>query len=99
MSLKSLRYRVRREYVPVREGKRWTQDEIVNAIQLWANQHGGQPPKYVDWTPSRGAVKESVCIGLWPTGRQVTRAFGSWNAAIQAAGLVARNPWRPRKEA
>jgi hypothetical protein len=35
--------------------------------------------------------------GNWLTVPTVQHYFGSWNAAIEAAGLTPRPPWRPRK--
>jgi hypothetical protein len=35
--------------------------------------------------------------GDWPTVPTVQHYFGSWNAAIEAAGLTPRPRWRPRQ--
>lgn len=85
-----------KEVVPVAR-RHWTREEAIGAILLWLREEG-QPPKYVDWTPSRGRVRDSVLRGHWPTGRQIIRLFGSWNGAMKAAGIKPRPPWRPKKE-
>jgi hypothetical protein len=58
----------------------WTRDQIVAAIQAWA-ERTGQPPTANEWRQQRPSR---------PTTRRVIRVFGSWNAAIVAAGFIAR---------
>jgi transposase len=59
----------------------WTRDAIVLAIQEWAAEHGR--------TPSAPAWTRSKCIlgDLLPATHYVVLVFGTWNAAIEAAGL------------
>lgn len=65
--------------------RRWTEPLIIERLQQWACAHGGQPPTGRDWA-QRSARKD----GRWPHPATVRRAFGSWNAAVTAAGLPAR---------
>lgn len=56
----------------------WTQERIVLAIQHHATLKGG-PPRQKDWSAS----------APWhPTFTTVRERFGSWNAAIKAAGFI-----------
>lgn len=53
-------------------------DEIIDAIRRWASAHDGVPPVYADWkTKSAG----------YPASMSAARVFGSWAAAIEAAGF------------
>jgi hypothetical protein len=59
----------------------WTPEAVIEAIQEWAAAHDGQPPTATGWhlgAPGR------------PVTAIVVRRFGSWDAAIVAAGLVPR---------
>lgn len=58
----------------------WSPQRIVEAIQRWADEHG-QPPRVSDW--NRASVDH-------PTYQSAVEKFGSWNAAIQAAGFKPR---------
>jgi Homing endonuclease associated repeat len=84
----------------------WTQERIIEAIQEWRERYH-EPPRRTDWDPTRcekladaALVKADEWrkratlfrIGEWPTPRTVTEAFGSWNNAIEAAGLTPRLP-------
>lgn len=62
--------------------RRWTDKEIVAAFQRWANEHGGEPPKFRDWTRNGG--------GYWPTSFTVVNRCGSWNDGVEMAGLKPR---------
>ena len=55
----------------------WTSEAIVAKIREWATGHG-EPPVATDWQSA----------GDWPSVNTVQGAFGSWNAAIQAAGFI-----------
>ncbi len=61
-------------------GVEWTCERIVAAIQAWNEIHG-RPPTCTEWR---------TATHLTPTAAVVFRRFGSWNAAIAAAGFVAR---------
>src|SRR5690349_15569639 len=60
-------------------GAVWTGDQIVAAIQAWA-ERTGHPPGADEWR----AVDSSV----HPSTQRVIRVFGSWNEAVAAAGFV-----------
>lgn len=64
---------------------------VLEALRTWAAEHG-QPPRAADWT-SDGRVP-----GRWPAPSAVQRLFGSWNAALVAAGLPTRGQGRPRAD-
>lgn len=70
---------------PREEAYRSEQD-YIDAIQRWAREHG-EPPRMADWRPA---------VGDYPSTSAVEERFGSWNAAIRAAGFTPRPPGRPR---
>lgn len=74
-----------------RERKVWTRDVIVRAIQEWALEHGGVGPTGGDWNRPRAELGER-----WPHRAAVYREFGSWPAALGAAGVVRRRARRAR---
>ena len=59
--------------------RRWTHAEVIAALHQWAAEHG-RPPKRLDWI--RSAPEH-------PTAQSVRNYFGSWGAALEAAGLEA----------
>lgn len=75
----------------------WTRARIVLAIREWAAIYG-EPPAIPDWGPSsarsRGdearAARFEAAHGKWPWFTIVVRRFGTWNAAIEAAGFSGR---------
>lgn len=76
----------------------WTAEKIVERIQAWATIYG-EPPGSADWNPwqARHAIHDEQRAqrfeaGHWPWSTQVVHAFGSWNAAIEAAGFTPRAP-------
>lgn len=79
------------------EHKRWTQDSIITAIQKWADVYG-ESPAQPDWHPPTArrlndearARRFEDARGEWPWLSTVAREFGSWNAAIVAAGFAPR---------
>ena len=78
-----------------RWGRVFTDQEIVAAIRAWARLEG-RAPAIVDWRPhDRGGHPrwERDCP-RFPPCSHVVRRFGSWNAALQAAGFD-----RPRPDA
>jgi hypothetical protein len=59
----------------------WTDDQVIRALQSWANRHG-RAPRWQEWMragPGR------------PCNTTVVTHFGSWRAALAAARL----DWRP----
>jgi hypothetical protein len=81
---------------------RYTHEEIVAAILRWTEDHGGDPPRQADWNPAllrtvaRAMAAKAVGhlrriaeydAGDWPSEQTVRKYFGSWNAALAAAGL------------
>jgi Homing endonuclease associated repeat len=59
-------------------GRRWTTDTIVAAIQNWARDHQGEPPRQRDWV--RAGENH-------PAFSSVMTRFESWGAALEAAGF------------
>lgn len=77
-------------------GKRaFSREEIIAAIRGWSERYG-EPPAMVDWDPSRARRlgqnwrAERFESGSWPTARAVRLQFSSFNAAVEATGLVPR---------
>jgi hypothetical protein len=61
--------------------RRWTREEITLLLQQDAERLG-RPPLYLEWDkPSKKR----------PSGSTVQSRFGSWNAALEAAGLGTRD--------
>lgn len=63
----------------------WTRERIIVAFQEWADEHG-RPPKAHEWdkgTPSYPARVTAAAV------------FGSWNAAMEAAGFTPRRAQAP----
>lgn len=62
--------------------KKWTKESIKDVIREWAKIYG-EPPLSADWA---GPYRP-----FWvPTTHTVRHYFGTWNAAIQAAGFQPR---------
>lgn len=89
------------------ERKVWTREAIVDAIQRWAALYG-EPPRTTNWNPTKAneigkrhlaAVYRAREAGEWPSHNAVFRAFGSWNAAVEAAGFKSRPANHAGKEA
>jgi hypothetical protein len=76
-----------------RTGFRWTHETIVYAITLWHRKHS-RTPLTSEWDQAGENH---------PSRQTVARVFGSWNAAMIAAGFTARprgrQPRSLRKEA
>ncbi len=78
----------------------WTRAAILLAIEEWVAEHG-EPPAVMDWNPW-GAQHElhdeqraarwlrDNAAGKYPSFKTVVNRFGSWNAAIEAAGFTPR---------
>lgn len=80
----------------------WTRERIIEAIQLWAEQHDGQPPTSQDWGNGIGKTPPG-----WPAYSTVRNKFGTWTDAIEAAGFqtfektgkpASRTPRTPRRQ-
>ncbi len=77
----------------------WTATLLLNRIDEWAILYG-EPPSGTDWNPTRArynndefrAARFVRASGYWPTCSTVINEFGSWNAAIERAGLIPRAP-------
>ena len=69
----------------------WTREAVIAAIKTWAKRTGS-PPTSNEWAKSQGVGGLLIegRIGSRPCAMTVHRIFGSWNAAIQAAGFEAR---------
>jgi hypothetical protein len=63
-----------------RQGRYWTEEEIVNALRAWATRHG-RAPRSQDW---RKATQISPCS------RSVAMRYGTFGAAVSAAGVANR---------
>src|SRR5689334_1578546 len=94
------RYEVRRlderdRAATTARASRYTSDEIREAIRRWARRYG-LPPTSTDWEPARARRMGQPWraarfeAGEWPTVRMVRGRFGSFNAAVRAAGLRPR---------
>lgn len=59
-------------------------ERALAAIRAWAQAHDGVPPKAMDWQTSATRVVSGATDEPW-TG-EVQFLFGTWNAAIEAAG-------------
>jgi hypothetical protein len=63
----------------------WTPDSVIESIQRWAEQHGGEPPTANAWRQGQGDVADH------PSYRTVRDLFGTWNEGIKAAGFTPRD--------
>lgn len=81
--------------------QKWTRELILDRIREWASLYG-EPPAIVDWNPHRArhrrhddarARRWETVDGHWPWFSLVFDRFGSWNAAIRAAGFTPREPF------
>jgi Homing endonuclease associated repeat len=78
----------------------WTEERIIQAIQRWAERHDGEPPAAHEWRRKRQRDLRPMLgngPGSRPSACTVYRVFGSWNAAIEAAGFRPRRRWRDRR--
>jgi hypothetical protein len=85
---------------------RWTSEAIIAAIQAWTERFGAPPTatewnptaarNYVAAFPNRpSAERLSECARIvveedWPRSNTVRLRFGTWSAAIRAAGFETR---------
>jgi hypothetical protein len=92
----AVEYTPRERWSPQRT---WDREGIVAALRDWTGLLG-RPPRSYEWTAGAGAARSPTpgCriwrVGhpRWPSTPTVVRHFGSWNAALEAAGLPL---WRP----
>ena len=88
-----------------RERHEKAQARVIHAIQRWVGLYG-KPPTAMDWdlstarskaVPERLAEIEERHRGHdWPYPENAQRLFGSWNAAIRAAGFEPVRPGQRR---
>src|SRR5829696_257868 len=80
----------------------WSAMDVVQALRAWSNEVGS-PPRSYDWSPSAaraggfplaGAQKWEAEYPRWPHRAFVCARFGSWRAALDAAGLPVAAPLR-----
>jgi hypothetical protein len=63
---------------------RWSRETTLAALHAWAESRG-RPPSLEQWRRASPAH---------PSAATVRRLFGTWNAAVEAAGFEARRPGR-----
>lgn len=81
----------------VEHRRKWTPEVVVARIQEWARLYGDRPAQ-PDWNPWQAralgqedrAQRFESANGYWPGFTTLVDVFGSWNAAIEAAGLEPR---------
>jgi hypothetical protein len=76
----------------------WTEGRIISAIKAW-EKRTGEPPTSKQWQkPTRlgESFLKAGRVASRPASTTVARRFGSWNAAIAAAGFEPRQPGHPR---
>jgi hypothetical protein len=72
-----------------------TDDDILDAVRRWTSRYG-EPPAITDWSPARARRAgqewraERYHAGDWPSVSTVVRRFGTFTAAVRAAGLEPR---------
>jgi hypothetical protein len=80
------------------DAKVWTREAIVAAIREWVVEFG-EPPATYDWNPygARHTMHDEArarrfedAAGRWPSVTAAFDRFGSWQAAIAAAGYEPR---------
>lgn len=86
----NLRAYMREHHIDAFGGKYWTQERIIAAIRAFAKQRN-RPPIAREWQRA-GNIKTSAhqVRRSYPSTLTVFSTFGSWNAAIEAAGLTPR---------
>lgn len=79
--------------------KVWTREAIIAAFRGWA-QEFGEHPAIPDWNPTMARIlndeerarRYEQRSGEFPSPMTVVREFGTWNASVEAAGFVPRQP-------
>ena len=84
-----------RECAP-RAGPAATHEEIVAALKAWNAAHGA-PPREQDWSLASQTWRDAW--PRWPGASTVMRVFGSWNTALEVAGLPTHRYAWAREEA
>lgn len=64
----------------------WTRERILDAMLDWSRDHGHRAPVGADW-------KTADPDGRWPCEDTVRRLFGTWTAAVGAAGFAPPPTW------
>lgn len=62
----------------------WTEEAARAAVADWVQRNGSVVPTLAEWTPAPDGC---------PSKYTLFRIFGSWNAAIAAAGLTPNPPY------
>jgi Homing endonuclease associated repeat len=71
---------------------RWDSERVVDALKRWTTLEG-QPPSSEAWLAGRHARgRWAREYPGWPSATAVSTVFGSWNAALTAAGLPVKPP-------
>lgn len=90
-----------RECAPI-AATTWTREAVVAAIQRFAERYGRQPSA-TDFNPALARALGNPARGErfyedgdYPNTSTVIQAFGSWSAAIAAAGFEPLKPGRPK---
>jgi hypothetical protein len=67
--------------------RQWSREDIVHAVRAWARERAA-PPTAEEWIPTADRRRRWAReYPRWPATSQVQRAFGSWGAALAAAGF------------
>jgi hypothetical protein len=83
---------------------RWTRERIISAMQEYHRLHGTTPsctawnPSLARWRNSPELADKFYSDGCWPSVQTVQIRFGSWNAAVDAAGLTRNRAGRRPKQ-
>jgi hypothetical protein len=69
--------------------RRWTRQRVLDAMWVWQARHGRLPSSY-DWSRTHarrrgGEALARLAEGDWPSTSVVTRTYGTWAAAREAA--------------
>lgn len=67
------------------EQRYWTKQTIIDAIHRYAKTHG-RPPTANEWLTNKNGQRHGRHGDGYPYAATVTREFGSWANAIEAAG-------------
>lgn len=81
----------------------WDAARVAAAMREWARE-AGAPPKTYEWCPASARAAGLIDAGetkwerehpRWPGNTTVYRYFGSWSAALEAAGINTDHVPRP----